>query len=504
MASTVSLSQNPGNYNLAYGPNAVTLSSLTTGATKFVLQVRTVGGTILADIRQTANVQGRAIFDIQNILQSYVHPSPINTEQIGVGNQSPANLQNSLQEVDAYTLRIGDETNGTLDLVTTVFGPYNVIGGKKPFFDIAWSEGPYQGAIQGDDSNPPCTNLYANGQPLSDWNPYVLGSELVSYIPTGNTDYPSGIGANTRVQIWDVNMNDLHTTSYFNALYTGGLPTPNANAQGIEALRISQFEVDGTAITDTIIPNTVENGGGPNVNYGDGTIPSNNTAVITAGVGPQNISSFTYIDGLTTNNFVLDPLCSYYFVQTVAYNPGTCLATHTGYTDESIHYPQMFRIYGRGAAFANTPCLDYDHMQFSWLNSFGFRDYFTFTKKNVRSTRRRANNYLDGTADYNSSNYNTQPGNRGYTTYSQEIQESFTATTNYLTDEQADYLEGLFNSPDVRVRLGQSAPGVGYEQYFFGANITSTSWTERSFRKDKLFQYEIKFKLANNLKSQRG
>ena len=499
MASTVSLTQSPGDYNLAYGPNPVTLSNLTTGATKFVLQVRTLGGTILADIRQTANSQGKAIFDIQNILQTYVHVSPIDTELLGLGSVSPANLQNSEQEVEQYILRIGDETSGVVDLRPQSYGPYNVIGGKKPWYDLTWQEGPYQGAIQGDDSNPPCTNIYSNGQPLSDFTSYIRGSELA----TMGVAAPSSIGINTKVQIHDVFASDLHTVSYLNPLYTGGLPSPPASAQGIEGFRITTYENDGTVVDDVIIPNVVANGGGPNIDYGDGNQPQNNTAVITAGLGPQNLVNFTYTDGLLSVNFTLDPAVAYYYVQTVAWTPGTCLATFTGYTDESIHWVQMYRIYGRGAVYNNTGCLDYDNIQFSWLNSYGFRDYYTFTKKNVRSTKRKANNFLANTVDYNGANYATTSGARGFTTYSQEIQETFTAMTRYLSDEEADYLEGLFNSPDVRVRLGQSAP-AGYEAFFFGCNITSTSWTEKSYRKDKLFQYEIKFKLANNLKSQIG
>jgi hypothetical protein len=498
MASTVTISQSPGDYNLAYGPNPVTLSNLTTGATKYVLQVRTVGGDILADIRQTANAQGKAIFDIQNILQTYVHVSPINTEQLGLGSISPANLQDSTQEVERYVLRIGDETNGTVDLVTASMGPYNVIGGKKPWYDLNWAEGPYQGAIQGDDSNPPCTNVYSNGQPLTDYTEYILGSELT----TMGVAAPSSIGINTRVQIHDVFQDDLHTVSYFNPLYVG-LPTAASQAQGIEGFRITTYESDGSLVDDVIIPNIVANGGGPNTAYGGGNIPNNNSAVITGGFGPQNLSNFTYTDGVSTYTFTLDPAVSYYYVQTVAYTPGTCLATFTGYADESLHWVQMYRIYDRGVAFNNSGCLDYDRIQFSWLNSFGFRDYYTFTKKNVRSTKRRANNFLANTADYNAQLYSTSTGARGYTTYSQEIQETFTAETGYMSDSDADYLEGLFNSPDVRVRLGQNGP-LAYEAYFFGCNVTSASWTEKSYKKDKLFQYEIKFKLANNVKSQRG
>lgn len=505
MATTVTLSQSPGDYNLAYGPNPVTLTTLTTGADKFVLQVQTVGGDILADIRQTANSQGNAIFDIQNILQTYVHVSPVDTELLGLGSVSPANLQQSIQEVEQYILRIGDETAGVVDLKPVSLGPYNVIGGKKPWYDLTWSEGQFQAAIQEKPTGSSCTNVYFNGRPLSDENDiFVIGSELAALIPTGNTaDYPSSIGINTRVNVHDVYASDLHTVSYFNPVYRG-LPSAAANAQGIEGFRITSYESDGTVVDDVIIPNIVANGGGPNVNYGDGLQPSNNTAIITGGFGPQNLNNFTYYTTpIATSTYTLASNVSYYFVQTVAYTSATCISTFTGYADESLHYVQMYRIFDRGAAFPQAGCLDYDHIQFSWLNSFGFRDYFTFTKKNVRSTNRKANNYLANTVDYNGTNYATSSGARGYTTYSQEIKEQFTASTGYMSDAEADYLEGLFNSPDVRVRLGNAAP-LGYESYFFGCNVTSASWTEKSYRKDKLFQYEIKFKLANNIKSQRG
>ena len=500
MATTVLLSQSPGDYNLAYGPNPVTLTTLSSGADKFVLQVRTVGGDILADIRQTANSEGNAIFDIQNILQSYVHVSPVNTEIIGVGNASPANLQDSTQEVEQYIIRIGEETSGVVELRSVSYGPYNVIGGKKPWYDLTWGEGQYQGAINGDDSNPACTNVYFNGRPLSDENDiFILGSDLT----TQGVAAPSSIGINTRINVHDVYASDFHTVSYFNPIYRG-LPTPAADAQGIEGFRITTYESDGSQVDDVIIPNIVANGGGPNINYGDGTQPSNNTAIITGGFGPQNLNNFTYYTTpLATATFTLDPAVAYYYVQTVAYNPATCMASFVGYADESLHYVQMYRIFNRGTVFPQAGCLDYDHIQFSWLNSFGFRDYYTFTKKNVRSTNRKANNYLANTVDYNGTNYATSTGARGYTTYSQEIKEQFTASTGYMSDAEADYLEGLFNSPDVRVRLGNSAP-AGYEAYFFGCNVTSASWTEKSYRKDKLFQYDIKFKLANNVKSQRG
>ena len=61
----ITITQNPGDYNLAYGINPVTLHGLTT-EDKYVLQILD-GSTVVADIRQTPNTEGYAQFDIQNI-----------------------------------------------------------------------------------------------------------------------------------------------------------------------------------------------------------------------------------------------------------------------------------------------------------------------------------------------------------------------------------------------------------------------------------------------------
>ena len=44
------------------------------------------------------------------------------------------------------------------------------------------------------------------------------------------------------------------------------------------------------------------------------------------------------------------------------------------------------------------PCNDYPHVQFAWQNSYGYRDYFTFTKKVNHKTRTKNNNFLKGAA----------------------------------------------------------------------------------------------------------
>ena len=73
--------------------------------------------------------------------------------------------------------------------------------------------------------------------------------------------------------------------------------------------------------------------------------------------------------------------------------------------------------------------------------------------------------------------------------------ETYTANTKYLTDAESEYLKNLFISPDTRVKIdGVWRPVI----------LTSNTWTEKTYRKDKLFQHTIQFRLANPIETQRG
>ena len=68
-----------------------------------------------------------------------------------------------------------------------------------------------------------------------------------------------------------------------------------------------------------------------------------------------------------------------------------------------------------------------------------------------------------------------------------------------MTDAEAEYLQYLFRSADVRVQSNR----FGTQEYI-PVVITDASWKEKTNRVDKLFQYTVKFKIAHNIKTQRG
>ena len=168
----------------------------------------------------------------------------------------------------------------------------------------------------------------------------------------------------------------------------------------------------------------------------------------------------------------------------------------------NIAHNKIYNAQGQvtGIEQLSSKCNDYAHIQFAWQNSLGYRDQFTFTKKVNHDTKTKNNNYLKGAADYNSEAYSVDIQDRGTTTYSQKIQNEFTVQSDYMNDAEAELLKHLYQSGEVKVRFSEGP----YANQWVPVTITNTSYNEKTYRKDRLFQYTVKFRLASNIKSMRG
>ncbi len=140
---------------------------------------------------------------------------------------------------------------------------------------------------------------------------------------------------------------------------------------------------------------------------------------------------------------------------------------------------------------------DFDTYQVSWINSFGFRDYFHFTKRddNVNNVTRNTFKKLD--ADWGGATISVNSYDRGEKVLNQMLSDEYTINTRYLTDAEMGYLKNLILSPDVRVKFPRQSTWVSVIP-------TTNQWTSRTFRKDKLFQLTYSFRLANPIQLQNG
>ena len=468
----ITISQTPHiPFNMAYGPNPVTLSGIDpVTEDKYVLQIFKLGAVEpFADVRQAANKVGRAIFDIQNILQNLVGPSKNNLDGLNyppepiLSDNTPLRIANG--ELQQYQLKYGSETNGqvTVSIYPQIF---TIVGGKQPYFMEAFNTGDYIPNIVGDDSSPtPCSFINSYAKPLSD-NKWTVADEF-NLSPDG-------------IDVQEVYPTDQCTKSFYNFVNTAGVIPAPFEVRGIEGYRILQYDdEDELTVPVSFIANTQGNDGGPNTVVGQGTIPSQNYLINTIATGPANIS------------IPIDPSTTYYYVQPVAYDP--CSENNPALTAVSPWRTQKYII-------LQDECNDYPHIQMAWMNSLGMRDQFTFTKKNEKKVSAKRNEYLKEAADYNATSYDVDIHDRGYTTYSQTIKETWTCQTGFINDQQAELLESLMVSADVNVRFD-----IGeYANQWVPVRIQKRGYVQKTNRKDRLFQYTFTFTIAHNVKSQRG
>ena len=450
----VTLTQNPGDFNLAYGANAITLSNLSLNDRKYVLRIMQ-GNTILSDIRQHPNTAGHALFDVQNILQSFVEQSPGNIE-------SDNRFTDSRAETFYYQIAYGSESATGGVVIDGTSALKLVVGGVKDYYTVLWDSAPYTAEVSGDEGVDNCTTVTKVAKGLTDMPVYPM-----SQFSGGK---PQDFKEVYNIKATD---NDQFTISYWNQIVRGTIQPPATNVQqAITAIKVDQFNGQNFIASDAL-PNIVGDGGGPDTFYGEGLGILWPFHALTHGCGPNN------------GSFTLSKNTTHYYVYPVAWNSTDCSPDQTSNTTA---IPLRVDI-------VEPNCNDYDHLQFSWTNSFGFRDYFTFTKKNSRSVNVKRNTYFKEAADYAATFYSVDSTNRGTTTYSQLIKEQHSAFTDYITDTEAAYLERMFTAPDLRVKI---------EGTWFPVVSLTNSYTEKTYRKDRLFQYDIRFELAHPLKSQRG
>lgn len=484
----VSVTQSPYRpFDMAYGANVVTLNGITASQQKYALRVFVLGNTVpIADIRQSPNRYARAIFDIQNILQTQVQPTINNIDGLHYSLSGFAQQNTRMQiangELVQYQIAYTTETNGSLDAPFEQ-SPiiYTALGGQKEYWQLPYDEGADFIPIV-DATATGCTDINYAARPLSDNAWTIADTETGDNLLTVNGGYPSPAG----IDVHNVYAGDQCTKSFWQKISRVAGPYPaNANTQGIEAFTVLQCNAAGGIFNTSTLANTQSNGGGPNISLGQGQIPTGNFNVITLATGPANFPIGT-----------LSAACTHYYIVPVLYTPQACVI------DDQSQVPLMNEAAWRIQRYnvLEAPCNDYDHIQFAWLNSEGFRDQFTFTKKNEKKINTKRNNFLKDVADFNDTRYIVDKQSRGFTTYSQSIKEDWTATSGYMNDKEADLLESMFKSPSVNVRFSTGE----YANEWIPINLISSSYVQKSYRKDRLFQYTVNYKLASNIKSQRG
>jgi len=222
--------------------------------------------------------------------------------------------------------------------------------------------------------------------------------------------------------------------------------------------------------------NTSSNGGGPRSNSGQewsdvDTLQTSGSRIIYAGSGPQNFAD----DGTTLNT-----AWSYYTV--------------TWYSQESAGIENTNGTWAQITFTKDTAACDFEGVRFAWKNQFGTWDYYTARLATNSSVLIERNAYNKSFVDYstptNTIGYDIS--RRGASQFYNKLDQTKIVTTDYLTQTDADWIQELIFSAQVYVQEGSD---------FLPVVITNATVTEKTNpRSQKLFNYEISFQYANQLR----
>lgn len=475
----ITLLKEPNQYNLAYVPNVYTLTGLNQ-EDKYAIAIE-IDGTVVATFQQPSNLNGVAHFDVQKVLQSYLEPAFVETTQLA--SETP-------KEALDYRIFYGSTTDG----VPTYDGSSDfktVINGYDNWRVLNWNDTPY---------NPSASLLACEGPGnTARWN---SASFLTNY---PKTQYP-------------LRSSSYHTLSFFNRMKNWGDGTlwPGTTEQPAYAV-IKYYTNSGLLIQTSVFSLDATNGLGPRPDYNSTSLGAytNDNLVGTVGVGPQNLkdanlwpagtisqnwSQVTQTFGSNSTIWSLagqtSSQVSYYTVELYSVdwcyweangipqnNDATTLLNYLG----SLVYSYEFKV--------EDPCTNFNVVTVSFLNQYGVKDYWTFDRRNTRTQSINRNNYNQSLGSWTEYEFEIDPQGRGRRTFSTDLVEEMTMSTNWMTDEESAWLEELFISPRVEIFVnGQWEPAV----------IASNVYEQKSYARDKMFQHTLTVTFANDKKVQRG
>ena len=158
----------------------------------------------------------------------------------------------------------------------------------------------------------------------------------------------------------------------------------------------------------------------------------------------------------------------------------------------------------------NTDCKGFEKIRLTWLNKYGVWDYYTFTKKNIRSTNITRAEYSKVKGNWNGDTFSKNGFDRGRGVLNTNATETISLNSDWFSsDDEAAWLEQLFISPEVYI-LGDydsndaGTNGAEYGNYLTPVVVTSKNYDRYTRANDKVAQYELDIEYSINKRVQRA
>jgi len=475
---------------------------------KYVVDIKDEDDNLLTRLKQSKNPSGYGVFNVGRMLSNYLdYKLPMTIvgtggnviigddkgvkkflikfgEEWALNPTGSSLVYNGINDTVGLPSKIGDDSVVYPFVVERTSGDFNFNPSPYLFNDVTatyWSQVDIEWALN--------SNLWGEAFSLATNNSPILSNRPYKTVSTRKP----------------IAIHEYETISVLNGVWeSGGSITAeniflNATVKFYDedgtVIQIPRLE-DGSLFTDTLwlAQNSTDNTNcGPwgtasatNINYTGATYNSVLGSLTTPmqllhiGVGPRNMLACNKspLSNSTTYNWsslILGDEWEYYEV-ILSFKETSSTAT-TG--SVSLIYERQ-------------ECQVENSTRFAFINKLGVMDYFTANasgdKKGSVNRETYDKTYVNYSTTGGTISYNSQ--NRGTTQYYTELEDSYTAETDWLTKEQADWITELFESPLVFIQDNSQFIPVVVTSNNFDYNISE--------RGQKIFRYSIKYKYSNS------
>lgn len=404
-------------------------------------------------LKVTPNVNDVGIFDISSIVQSYVGPQFVPSDDATLSLSSyDRDNRFSIHEIDRFS-----RNTGTIKYCSVEFFNYysSTVDGI-PAIDTSF-------LLTSDVIR--ITNGVLDVTDRLSLHNY---ESIYYYDEKGVTRFSNTIEYDTSNVLTEattnqeIGTNEYHTVSFYNGVKANddyGLastffrfyPEPDAQGSMITSFGINHTSGHGGASTNT------------------GTVNDSTQEQIFAGVGTAN---------LTNAGQTIPSNWNSYKVQFV---------THTG-------------VIGMNQIIFNRryDCIDYEVIRLCWINKYGAWDYYSYPLRNVRTTKYKRSTYRPVHGDWsNSLGYEMLPHHGGEQVFNINNEEELTLQTNYITQAEATFLSRVYSSPFVGI-ISDNGVDSTRQGRFELVTVLDNTFIKKTTANDDIIQYTLKIKKSKN------
>ena len=348
----------------------------------------------VARLKQLPNAQSRGVFDISKIVNSYLYPTKVNQGS----TTTPIHLLPKDDIGDPFS-----QNDSSLESVVCKFGvEFSTSATTAPTVSADEFTEDVVYCIQG--SIPYFSSPQGGNYDFAEFIPDGTSKRFLTNMPDYTIDG----------QTISVSNDEWRTMAFLN---------DSADCE-LNRLYVQIFNSSGSKLntSNDYFENTNANGGA----NPSSEVNTDAERLIFVGVGVKNLN----IQNLHTDMRISSHATASYYEVFGANGSGTQKTTK-----------YRFSLDGNDCK--------YPMKQLAWKNRFGQWDYFTFKKKDEKNLSITRTSMEKPIGDFNSLAYSENSFRRGTETLTTNATYQQTVNSDYLTELQAEWMEGLFTSNDV-------------------------------------------------------